>query len=129
MNKNGVIAVVVVVVAIVLVGLWAMRSGEQGVVGEDCTAPPSAPTGVAATAQGNVGHLTWSAPPASEIITNYIIEAGSTPGANNQGTFVAPANRTTFEREASAGTYYVRMFARNACGTSPASQEVTVTIR
>ena len=129
MNKNGVIAVVVVVISIVLVGLWAMRSGEQRVLGEDCSAPPSAPSGVVATADGHIGRLTWAAPPAGETITNYIIEAGSTPGSNNQGTFVAPANRTTFDREASAGTYYVRMFARNACGTSPPSEEVTVTIK
>jgi hypothetical protein len=129
MNKNGVIAVVVVVVSIVLVGLWAMRSSEQGIVGENCTAPPSAPSGVVASADGNVGRLTWAAPPPGETITNYIIEAGSTPGSNNQGTFVAPANRTTFEREAGAGVYHVRMFARNGCGTSPPSQEVTVTIK
>ena len=129
MNKNGVIAVVVVVISIVLVGLWAMRSGEQTMVGDDCSAPPSAPTGVTATAQGNTGHLTWSAAPAGETVSTYIIEAGSTPGANNQGTFVAPGNSTSFDREASAGTYYVRVFARNACGTSPASQEVTVVIR
>lgn len=129
MNKNGVIAVVVVVISIVLVGLWAMRSGEESVVGEDCTAPPSAPTNVVATAEGNTGRLTWAAPGVGETVTNYIIEAGSTPGSNNQGTFVAPANRTTFEREAGAGTYYVRMFARNGCGTSPPSEEVTVNIR
>jgi hypothetical protein len=129
MNKNGVIAVVVVVISIVLVGLWAMRSGNQGMVADDCSAPPSAPTGVVAMAEGNLGRLTWDAPPEGESITNYVIEAGSTPGSNNQGTFVAPANRTTFEREAGAGVYYVRMFARNACGTSPPSQEVTITIR
>jgi hypothetical protein len=129
MNKNGVIAVVVVVISIVLVGLWAMRSGEQGVVGEDCIAPPSTPASVVANAQGNVGRLTWAPPPSGEAVSNYIIEAGSTPGSNNQGTFVAPGNRTTFEREAGAGTYYVRMFARNACGTSPPSPEVTVTIQ
>ena len=129
MNKNGVLAVVVVVVSIVLVALWAMRSGEQGVIGDDCTAPPAAPTGVVANADGNTGRLTWAAPPEGESITNYVIEAGSTPGSNNQGTFVAPANRTTFEREASAGVYYVRIFARNACGTSPPSQEVTVNIK
>jgi hypothetical protein len=129
MNKNGAIAVVVVVIAIVLVGWWAMRSGEQAVVGDNCTSPPDPPTGLVATAQGNVGRLTWAAPTGAENISNYIIEVGSTPGANNQGTFVAPANRTTFEREASAGLYYVRMFARNACGTSPPSQEVTVTIK
>jgi hypothetical protein len=129
MNKNGVIAVVVVVISIVLVGLWAMRSGEQAVMGEDCSTPPSAPTGVATTTQGNVGRLTWSPPPSGESVSTYIIEAGSTPGANNQGTFVAPGTATSFEREASGGTYYVRVFARNACGTSPASQEVTVVIR
>jgi hypothetical protein len=128
MNKNGVIAVVVVVISIVLVGLWAMRSGEQRVEGQDCTAPPSAPTGVTGSAEPNKGHLTWAAAPPGESVSNYIIEAGSSPGANNQGTFVAPGGVTTFEREATAGTYYVRVFARNACGTSPASQEVTVKI-
>jgi hypothetical protein len=129
MNKNGVIAVVVVVVSIVLVGLWAMRSGEQGPAGADCDAPPSAPAGLVATAQPGKGVLQWSPPPQGEAITTYIIEAGSSPGANNQGTFVALPNSTSFEREAAAGTYYVRMYARNACGTSPASQEVSVTIQ
>src|SRR5687768_9715443 len=104
MNKNGVIAVVVVVISIVLVGLWAMRSGEQGVVGEDCSSPPGAPTGLVATVEGNTGRVTWAAPPQGETVSNYIIEAGSTPGSNNQGTFVAPANRNSFEREANAGT-------------------------
>ena len=129
MNKNGVLAVAVVVISIVLVALWAMRSAEPGSVADDCAAPPAAPTGVVASSEGNTGRLTWAAPPEGESITNYVIEAGSTPGSNNQGTFVAPATRTTFEREASAGVYHVRIFARNACGTSPPSQEVTVNIQ
>ena len=129
MNKNGVIAVVVVVASIVLVGLWAMRSGEQGPAGADCSAPPSAPTGLVTTALPGKGRLEWAAPPRGEAVTTYIIEAGSGPGANNQGTFVAPSTATSFEREAAPAMYYVRMFARNACGTSPASQEVTVTIK
>jgi hypothetical protein len=129
MNKNGVVAVVVVVVSIVLIGLWAMRSGEQDASGVDCTTPPNRPTGVIATVQGNTGRLTWAPPQAGDTVTNYVIEVGSTPGSSNQGTFVSPANRTTFEREAAAGTYHVRLFARNACGTSPASEEVTVTIQ
>jgi hypothetical protein len=129
MNKNGVIAVVVVVASIVLVGLWAMRSGEQRSAGADCSAPPGAPTGLVTTPLPGKGRLEWTPAPATDAVTTYIIEAGSGPGANNQGTFVAPATNRTFEREAAAGTYYVRMFARNACGTSPASQEVTVTIK
>ena len=129
MNKNGVIAVVVVVASIVLVGLWAMRSGEQGPAGADCSAPPAAPTGLVTTALPGKGRLEWNPSPGTDAVTTYIIEAGSSPGANNQGTFVAPSTSTSFEREASGGIYYVRMFARNACGTSPASQEVTVNVK
>jgi hypothetical protein len=128
MNKNGVIAVVVVVASIVLVGLWAMRSGEQR-PGADCSGPPSPPTGLVASALPGKGRLEWAPPPSDETVTTYIIEAGSSPGANNQGTFVSPATSRSFERDAAGGTYYVRMFARNACGTSPASQEVTVMIK
>jgi hypothetical protein len=127
MNKNGVIAVVVVVAAVVLVGLWALRSGEQTVGGPDCATPPNAPQGVAVNKQGTQVTLTWGAPPAAERVTTYVIEAGSAPGATNQGTFVAAGTATSFQREAPPGTYYVRIFARNACGTSPASQELTVT--
>ncbi len=127
MNKNGVIAVVVVVAAIVLVGLWAMRSGEQTAGGPDCAGPPSTPQGVAASKQGLQVTLNWSAPAAEERVTTYVIEAGSAPGATNQGTFVAAGTATSFQREAPAGTYYVRIFSRNACGTSPSSQELTVT--
>jgi Flp pilus assembly protein CpaB len=128
MNKNGVIAVVVVVISIVLIGLWAMRAGEAP-AGADCSAPPEPPTNLRASVQGNKGQLSWTPPAAGEPVTTYIIEAGSSPGANNQGTFVAPATTTTFEREAAAGTYYVRMYARNACGTSAASEEITVTFQ
>ena len=70
----------------------------------------------------------WTAPAGAEPVTTYVIEAGSTPGANNQGTFVTPGTATSFQRQAPAGTYYVRMFARNACGTSPASPEMVVTV-
>jgi hypothetical protein len=128
MNKNGVIAVVVVVAAIILVGLWAMRSGEQSAGGLDCSAPPGVPTGVNYTKAGDVATLHWNAAPASDHVTTFVIEAGSTPNSNNQGTFVAPGTATSFQRQAGAGTYYVHMFARNGCGTSPPTEDVVVTI-
>lgn len=128
MNKNGVIAVVVVVAAIVLVGLWAMRSGEQGFAGADCSQPPSTPTDVRYTKAGNVATLHWAPPPAGDNVTTYVIEAGSVPGATNQGTFLALPTATSFDREAPPGTYYVRLFARNGCGTSAASNELTVVL-
>jgi hypothetical protein len=61
-------------------------------------------------------------------VTTYVIEAGSTPGTNNQGTFVAPGTATSFQRQAPGGTYYVHMFARNACGTSQPTEDVLVSI-
>jgi hypothetical protein len=129
MNKNGVIAVVVVVVAVILIGLWAMRSGQQNTSGlMDCHAAPGGPTGLASTNNGNVVTLKWTPPPGIERISTYIVEAGSAPGGNNVGTFVTPGNAPMFQREAPAGTYYARVFARNACGTSAASNEVQVTV-
>lgn len=127
MNKNGLIAVVVMVVAVVLIGLWAMRS-QQNPAGLDCAGPPPAPTGLSHSKQGDLVTLTWTAASESDKVNTYVIEAGSTPGANNQGTFVAPGTGTSFQRQAPAGTYYVHMFARNACGTSPSSAEIVVTI-
>jgi len=128
MNKNGVIAVVVVVAAIILVGLWAMRGGDQGPGGPDCATPPSVPFNLAHSKTEDTVTLTWTAPPGPDPVTTYVIEAGSSPGASNQGTFVAPGTAWSFQRQAPPGTYYVRMFARNACGTSPASDEITVTL-
>ena len=110
MNKNGVIAVVVVVASIVLVGLWAMRSGEQGPPGADCAAPPSAPHRCAPPAQlPGKGRLTGRRRRAARSVTTYIIEAGSAPGANNQGTFVAPVNGDVLRTRSAAQ-------ARITCG-------------
>jgi hypothetical protein len=129
MNKNGVIAVVVVVVAVVLVGLWAMRSGSQNTSGRmDCNTAPSAASGLVPSKNGTVVTLNWSAPVGGDSVSTYVIEVGNTPGTNNVGTFVAPGSASTFQREAPPGTYYVRVFARNACGTSAPSNEVVVTV-
>jgi hypothetical protein len=129
MNKNGVIAVVVVVVAVVLIGLWAMRSGQQNTSGRvDCDAAPGAPSNLAPSKNGNIVTLNWTAPSGAERVSTYVVEAGSAPGGNNIATFVAPGSASSFQREAPTGTYYARVFARNACGTSAPSNEVLVTV-
>ena len=130
MNKNGVIAVVVVMAAVLLIGLWVMGSGGQrrssGQV--DCSVPPETPTAVGHTKAGDMVTITWTAPGGTEKPTTYVVEAGGAPGLNNAGTYVTPGATTNFQRQAPAGTYYVRVFARNACGTSPASSEIVVTV-
>jgi hypothetical protein len=129
MNKNGVIAVVVVVVAVVLLGLWAMRSGTQSTARRmDCSAAPSAPGGLVPSKNGTIVTLNWTPATGSDPVSTYVIEVGNTPGTNNIGTFVAPGSASTFQREAPPDTYYVRVFARNACGTSAPSNEVVVTV-
>lgn len=130
MNKNGIVSVVVVITAVVLVGLWVMRSGQTRPGGRqfDCTAPPEAPSNLTATREGDTVNGSWSAPAGEQMPTTYVIEVGSQPGLNDQGTFVVPATTTTFGNKTPPGTYFARVYARNACGTSPASNEVTVTV-
>lgn len=130
MNKNGVIAVVVVMAAVLLIGLWVMGSGGQRRFGSqlDCTAPPEAPSALTQSKQGDVVTLDWAASAGTERPTTYVIEAGTAPGTNNVGTFISPGSQTSLERQVPAGTFYVRVFARNACGTSAASGEVAVTV-
>ena len=41
---------------------------------------------------------------------------------------IAAGSATTMDRQAPPGQYFVRLFARNACGTSPASNELVVTM-
>ena len=130
MNKNGIVAVVVVITAVVLVGLWVMRSGQTRPGGRqfDCTAPPAAPTNLAYKKEGDVVSGMWTPPGGENAPTTYVIEAGSGPGLNDQGTYVVPATQTSFGRATPKGAYYARVFARNACGTSPASNEVQFSV-
>ncbi|MCC7033274.1 MAG: fibronectin type III domain-containing protein [Acidobacteria bacterium] len=130
MNKNGIVAVVVVITAVVLVGLWVMRSGQNRPGGRrfDCSAPPSAPANLAYTKNGDMVTGTWTAPTGENLPTTYVIEVGSQAGLNNQGTYVVPATQTSFGRSTPAGSYFVRVYSRNACGTSPASNEVSFSV-
>lgn len=132
MNKNGIVAVVVVITAVVLVGLWVMRSNQtRGIVGRplDCTAPPGAPVNLTYTKNGNVVEGTWQAPAEGDRPTHYVIEVGGAPGLNDRGTIIVPATQL----HASGATppdspYFARVYARNACGSSPASNEITYSV-
>ena len=129
MNKNGVVAVVVVITAVVLVGLWVMRSGQTRSGRQfDCTDPPQAPQGLTYTKNGNDVRGSWQPPAGGESPTHYVIEVGSASGLNDQGTFIVPATQLQFGKVTPASTYYGRVFARNACGTSPPSNEITYTV-
>ncbi|HXI29826.1 MAG TPA: fibronectin type III domain-containing protein, partial [Vicinamibacterales bacterium] len=92
-----------------------------------CTAAPPAPAGLAFVVHGSTVTLGWNAAAGA---TSYVLEAGSNPGAsdlvvsdtgNNSNRFVATG--------VGAGAYFVRIRARNACGTSGVSNEVVVVVQ
>jgi TonB family protein len=94
-------------------------------VGTPCVAP-SAPM-LAATVSGQNVTLVWSPPSTGTPPIAYTLLAGSRPGAADLTT--APmGSLTSFQARVPAGTYYVRVVAANACGTSTASNEATVVV-
>ena len=91
-----------------------------------CTMP-GAPAALTGIGTGLMASFNWVAPASGGALTDYLLEAGSTPGAANLAAVPVPASTTTFAASAAAGKYYVRVRARNTCG-SVASNEVMVTL-
>jgi len=68
--------------------------------------------------------LTWAGVAGAD---DYLIEVGSTSGASD--LLVAPlGNITSVSTYADPRLYYARIRARNACGVSPPSNEISVRI-
>ena len=96
--------------------------------GSSCAAAPAAPT--AFTLTGNSAGAVSFAWNASPDATTYLIEAGSTPGAVNVASSNLGSSATSFTATGvGGGTYYVRVRAQNSCGTSGASNEVSLVVR
>lgn len=96
------------------------------VSGGSCVVP-GAPAGVTITQNsGGIVALSWTA--ASGAPTSYILEAGSAPGQANLANADVGATTSFRATGVAAGTYYVRVRARNGCGTGPVSIEVTVAV-
>jgi hypothetical protein len=92
-------------------------------VGTGCVAP-SAPT-LAATVSGQIVTLNWSPPPIGTPPYTYTLLAGSSPGSSNLAN--APMGALTFfQTNAPPGTYYVRVVATNACGSSTSNEATAV---
>lgn len=99
------------------------------VVGGGCVAPPGAP-GLFSISGNSGGTVTFNWSAASGSPTTYIIEAGSTPGAANlvPGSDLGSSATSFTATSVGRGTYYVRLRAKNACGTGAASSEVVLVV-
>jgi len=88
----------------------------------------SPPGNLAAQVAGTSVTLTWSQPGAGSPVSSYTVEAGSSPGLANLARLVTGAATSFFVAGVPAGTYYVRVRATNAAGTSDPSNEIAVVV-
>ena len=104
--------------------------------GGSCTAAPSAPTSLAATAQSSsaIG-LTWTAvtPPSGCTISGYNVyrstTSGFTPGSGNLIASGVTSPSYTNTGLTASTTYYYKVEALDSYGTSPASNQASATTK
>jgi predicted phage tail protein len=93
-----------------------------------CTTAPGAPSGLAtAFNSGGIVVLQWTA--ASGSPSSYVVEAGSSSGASDLVNSDSGSAATSFATTGvAAGTYYIRVRAKNGCGTSGPSNEIVLVV-
>jgi predicted phage tail protein len=110
-------------------GTSAPSSEEQLIVqAANANTSPSAPRGLASSIKGGTVTLTWLAPDTGTV-TSYVIQAGSQSRQANLANF--DTNSTALTLVASnvpAGSYYIRVYAKNAAGLSKPSNEVLTVV-
>ena len=92
---------------------------------------PLAPAGLVASIGGGLVTLSWNAPTAGGVPTDYVLQAGSAFGLADVVSGSALGQiATAWSYPLAAlpdGTYFVRLYARNAQGLSPASSDAVFT--
>jgi hypothetical protein len=110
-------------------GTSAPSSEEQLIVSTaNASTAPSAPRGLALSISGSTVTLTWLAP-TTGVVTSYVTQAGNQAGMADLANF--DTNSTALTLVASNvpdGSYYVRVYAKNAAGLSAPSNEVLMTL-
>ena len=93
------------------------------------TPAPGPPSGLTGSVVGLSLTMSWTAPSTGGAPTAYIIQAGSGPGQSNLANFSTGNTLTTFTANGVAyGTYYLRVLATNATGTSGPSNEIVLVV-
>lgn len=105
-------------------GYGASSFSNEVAVQAGCVAAPPAPAVPTYTRAGGALVIHW---PASATATSYVLEAGQASGVMNLGA-IPLGNVTRFAATAPLGTYYVRVRAVNACGSSAPSAELALNL-
>ena len=91
--------------------------------------PPGPPSNLAANVSGNTVNFTWNRPATGSAVGNYVLVAGLTPGFAVPVATVSLGSTPGFAAPGvSPGTFYARVLAQNAGGTSAPSNEVAFTV-
>ncbi len=91
--------------------------------------PPDAPTNFSVTAALSTVALSWTPATSGGPAQRYLVDAGTAPGVYNLGSTTFPASTTsTSVGGVPMGTYYLRVRAQNAIGTSPPTAERSATV-
>jgi glucose/arabinose dehydrogenase len=105
-------------------GVGVSAVSNEVIVTVGCTARPSPPV-LTSAANGALVSLAWADQDGCTG-TTYRLGVGSQPGTANLAQFVVPDS--VFIAPAPPGTYYVRVVAETALGTSDPSNEVTLVV-
>jgi hypothetical protein len=88
---------------------------------------PAPPTGLTGTVSTYATTFAWTPAAAGSAATSFVLEAGTSSGATDVMVFDTLSAGTTFVSPGLPnGTYFVRVRARNAAGTSAPSNEIIV---
>ena len=101
------------------------------IVGPGGVVAPRAPTNLAASLDGRILTLSWTAPDAfsSEAPADYVVEAGTGSGLTDIGMLPGADGTRAFRYDpVPDGFYFLRVRARNAGGLSRPSNEVMVVV-
>lgn len=134
---NGALGALTAISAVVPNGTYYLRVLAQNAAGfgpptTDVVAvvgppPPGAPTNVVANVTGSLLAVNWSAPASGGSVSNYILQAGSVPGAADIFNG-ALGLATSIAANVPPATYYLRVLAQGPGGTSPPSSDVVATV-
>jgi hypothetical protein len=109
-------------------GNFAGSASGRLLITVDAPLPPGVPTGYSYTVTGSTVSLRWLAPSTGGAPLSYRILAGLVPGGS-QVNFNTGNTATSFVvTRVPPGTYYTRIVAENAQGTSAPSNEIAVIV-